>query len=276
MEMRRSRRLRGLVPEESLLQQIYFICQREIDIGSLTRCQRTSCGGVFMHKSCHRHMVTTLPTCGNCRRNNAEYQRETVLETDEEMEPVEENPFEITLGMAPPARNTLVVMKLIEYRLKRRYIHTHYRRSHFWPEIPYEADPSIWLNYELFTRLFPSNPLYVHGGVMLPTSATSAMRHAVYRMFMYNTPFTVFEITNPFAFRLLFIRNLTTNTLRVDNLWFMPHSGCPPLYPDLFFCCPLSLEDVLHRRERERRRREAIDTIHEYRDQALLLRRTIL
>ena len=213
-------------------------------------------------------MVTTLPTCGNCRRNNAEYQRETVLETDEEMEPDEENPFEITIGMAPPARNTLVVMKLIEYRLKRRYIHTHYRRSHFWPEIPYEADPSIWLNYELFTRLFPSNPLYVHGRVMLPTSATSAMRHAVYRMFMYNTPFTVFEITNPFAFRLLFIRNLTTNTLRVDNLWFMPHSGCPPLYPDLLFCCSLSLEDVLHRRERERRRREAIDTIHEYRDRA--------
>ena len=182
-------------------------------------------------------MVTTLPTCGNCRRENAEYQREIVLETDEEMESDEENPFEITIGMAPLVRNTHVVMELIEYRRERRYIHTHDRRSVFWPEIPFEVDSSIWLNYyyklELFTRLFPDNPLYVHGRVMLPTSATSAMRHAVYRIFMYNTPFTVFDITSRFAFRLLFIRNVTTNTLRVDNLCLMPYSGGSPLYPDL-------------------------------------------
>ena len=174
------------MPEESLLEQVCFICQREIDIDSLTRCQGTSCCGVFMHKSCHRQMVTTLPTCGNCRHENAEYQREIVLETNEEMESDEENPFEITIGMALPARNTHVVMKLIEYRRERRYIHTHYCWSVFWPEIPFEAELSIWLNYycklELFTRLLPDNPLYVHSRVMSPTSATSAIRHAVYRM----------------------------------------------------------------------------------------------
>ena len=47
-----------------------------------------------------------LSTCGNCGRENDEYQREIVLETDEEMESDEENPFEITIDMAPPARNT--------------------------------------------------------------------------------------------------------------------------------------------------------------------------
>ena len=136
MALRRSRRLRGLVPEESLLQQVCFICQREIDISSLTRCQRTSCCGVFMHKTCHRQMVTMLPTCGNCRRENDEYQREIVLETDEELESDEENPFEIPIGTTPPPRNTHVVRELIEYRRERRYLNTHYRRSVFWRSYP--------------------------------------------------------------------------------------------------------------------------------------------
>ena len=231
MALRRSRRLRGLAPEESRLEQVCFICQRELDIGSLTRCQRTSCGGVFMHRSCHHQMVTTLPTCCNCQRENDEYQREIVLETDEEMESDEEN---------PQARNSQVVRDLIEYRRVRRYLNTHSRRSVFWPEVPFEANPSIWLNYyhklELFTRLFPDNPLYVHGRVMLPVTDTSAMRHAVYTMFMYNTPFTVFDITNRFPFSLLFIRDVSTDTLRVDNLCLMPYSGGPPLYPDLLYC----------------------------------------
>ena len=88
-------------------------------------------------------MVTTLPTCGNFRRKNDEYQREIVLKTDEEMESDDENPFEITLGMAPPARSTQVVMELIQYRRERRYLNTHCRHSVFWPEVPFEADPSI-------------------------------------------------------------------------------------------------------------------------------------
>ena len=74
---------------------------------------------------------------------------------------------------------------------------------------------------------------------MLPVTDTSAMRHAVYRMFMYNTPFSVFDITRRFACRLLFIRNGTVNTLRVDNLCLMPYSGGPPLYPDLLYCWSL-------------------------------------
>ena len=183
-------------------------------------------------------MVTTLPTCGNCRRENDAYQREVVLETDEEIESDEDDPFEI--GTIPPLRNGPVVAELVQYRRERRYLHTHYFQSVFWPECPFEADPSIWLGYyyklELFTRLFPDNPLYVHGRVMLPVTDTSPMRHAVYRMFMYNTPFSVFDITRRYAFRLLFIRNVTANTLRVDNLCLMPYSGGAPLYPDLTYC----------------------------------------
>ena len=242
LTMRRSRRLADLAPEEPLLQQVCFICQRELDIGSLTRCQRTSCCHVFMHKPCHRQMVTTLPKCGNCRHENADYQREIVLETDEELESEgEENPFEISVSAGTrPATNGQVVAELGAYRMERRYLHTHYRHSTFWPDVPYEADPSIWLGYyykmELFIRLFLNEPLYVHGRVLLPVTATSVMRHAVYRMFMYNTPFCVFDLIRCYKFRLLFIRDGRTDTLRVENLYLMPYNGGPPLYPDLTYC----------------------------------------
>ena len=72
-------------------------------------------------------MVTMLPTCGNCRRENDEYQREIVLETDEEVESDGKNPFEMPIGTAPPLRNAQVVRELIEYRRKRRCLNTHYR-----------------------------------------------------------------------------------------------------------------------------------------------------
>ena len=238
--MRCSRRLAGLAPEEPLLQQVCFICQRELDIGSLTRCQRTSCCRVFMHKSCHHRMVTTLFRCGNCRHENAEYQREVVLETDEEVESEEEDDVFDSIAGTRPATDGQVVAELCAYRMERRYLHTRYPNSTFWPEVPFEADPSIWLGYyykmELFIRLFVNEPLYIHGRVLLPVTATPAMRHAVYRMFMYNTPFSVFDLTRCFKFRLLFVRDGLTDTLRVENLCLMPYNGGPPLYPDLQFC----------------------------------------
>ena len=185
-------------------------------------------------------MVTTLRRCGNCRHENAEYQREVVLETDEEMESEEEEDdvFDSIAGTRP-ANDSQLVAELCAYRMERRYMHTHYRNSTFWPEVPFEADPGIWLDYyykmELFIRLIINEPLYVHGRVLLPVTATPAMRHAVYRMFTYNTPFCVFDLTRCFKFRFLFIRD-SINTLRVETLCLMPYSGGPPYYPDLQFC----------------------------------------
>lgn len=143
MELRRSRRLRGLVPEESRIQQVCFLCQRDTDINFLTRCKRTSCYGVLMHKSCHRQMVSMLPTCGNCRRRNDDFQRKIVLETDEEMVSGKEHPFAMSEGTIPTT--THVGRELTEYRRDRRYLNTHYQGPLFWQEVPYEADPGIWL-----------------------------------------------------------------------------------------------------------------------------------
>ena len=91
-EHTRSQRLFSLEPEERGLQS--FICQRDIEIDTLPRGQRTSCCGVFMHRLCHQEMVTRVRTCGNCLHKNAEFEGEVVLEMDEEMEEDEDNPFD--------------------------------------------------------------------------------------------------------------------------------------------------------------------------------------
>ena len=234
-ELRRSRRPRGLAPEESPLEQVCFICQRGIDINSVTRCQCTPCCGVFMHKPCYSQMVATLPTCGHCRSENEGYQREVVLETDEELES-DDDPFEI--GTLHHNGVGGVLRELRQYRNEQRFARTHYYGSLFWTELPYVADAGIWLDYyhklEAFMRLFSRYHLYVHGRVSLPVDSTVAMRRAMYRMFVFNTPFTVFSMTQGFHFRLLFVRDDISNTVRVDHLSLLPHSGGPPLYRDDF------------------------------------------
>ena len=126
---RRSRRLRGLAPEESSLQELCFNCQRNIDIGSLSRYCRTSCCRVLMHRACHREMVTRVRNCGNCRRENVEFTG-VVLETDEEMEDDddEDNPFEIQ------GTNALerMVNELRLYRDRNRHFHTHNPNTYLW------------------------------------------------------------------------------------------------------------------------------------------------
>ena len=53
MSLRRSRRLRGLAPEEQAIDQVCVICQGRIFVNLLGRCVRTSCCGMLMHRACH-------------------------------------------------------------------------------------------------------------------------------------------------------------------------------------------------------------------------------
>ena len=199
---RRSRRLRGLVPEEPPLQQVCFICQGNIDIGSLARCQRTACCHVWMHRTCHHQMVTRVRTCGHCRRENAEFTG-VVLETDEE----EENDDQGT---------ERVRLELNEYRMERRDLHTHRVGSYLWSRFPYEFElyvrqpcVAIWYLYytllEDFVAQFQNRPLYVHGRVMLPVPVTSGVRCLVYRFFVFNTPFSVYDMIQIQRFMTFFV-----------------------------------------------------------------------
>lgn len=103
-------------------------------------------------------MVSMLPTCANCRpRKNDEFQRQIVLESNEQMDSdEEEDPFSMGEGTIPTT--THVVRELTEYRRGRSHLNTHYQGFLFWQEVPYEVEPGIWLDYyhklEWITRLF--------------------------------------------------------------------------------------------------------------------------
>jgi len=85
--MRRSRRLRGLAPEEQAIDQVCFICHLRIHGNHLSRCVSTPCCSVFMHRSCYDSMVERLSTCGNCRSPNVGHvPGGDILETDEELD----------------------------------------------------------------------------------------------------------------------------------------------------------------------------------------------
>ena len=233
-EPRRSRRLRGLEPEEQGLQ--CFICQRDIEIDTLSRCQPTSCCGAFLHKLCHREMVTRSRTCGNCRREHVGFQQEVVLETDEEMDDEEDNPFDIG---TIPVSNEHVVRELFEYRNDNRHLYTHYEGSAYWNMLPFHIPPRVWYDYydmlERFTHVFLHENMYVHGRVLLPCEETSETRDAVYRMFLYNTPFAVFNVVRTLRFRLFFVRDDRDDRedyVRITTLCLLPYGGGPPFYQD--------------------------------------------
>ena len=227
---RRSRRLRGLAPEESRLQQVCFICQRNLDIGSLSRCCRTSCCRVLMHRTCHREMVTRVRNCGNCRRENAEF-TEVVLETDEEMEGEDEdNPFEIQ------GTNALERMRneLRLYRDQNRHFHTHSPNTYLWPSLPFIIDPHVWYRcnamLEAFVTLFRGRPMYVPGQVMLPVPVTAETRSVLYRLFVFNTPYNLYDLIQIQRFRLFFIYVEEQANVEVQRFRLLPFSGGPSLY----------------------------------------------
>ena len=101
----------------------------------------------------------------------------------------------------------IVARQLNEYRNDTRYLYKHFNGSVFQNIVPYKADPSIWLDYygqlEMFIRLIPHARLFEHARVTLVCKATR--EEAVYKMFVYNTPYTIFDMTMGFRFRLLFV-----------------------------------------------------------------------
>ena len=123
MELRRSRRLRGLLPEVQNVDQVCFICKLGIDINSLTRCKSTPCCGAFLHRRCYQEMLTRAQACRNCRHVHATEEDEIVLETDEELE---YDPFEMPQGtnFANRINADIVARELNEYGNDTRNLYT--------------------------------------------------------------------------------------------------------------------------------------------------------
>ena len=234
VEPRRSRRLRGLAPEEAPIQQVCFICQRDIDIGSLTICQRTPCCGVFMHRRCYQEMERQVRTCGNCRRVINEEQPEIVLETDEELG--DDDDDDIDPFVLPSGANGLVRLRqeLARYRGEDRPRRSHHEGSYMWHELPYDVDPDIWQCYyvmvENFVTLFTNQIMYVHGCVRLPVEPTREIRNVLYRLFIFNTPYSTYNLIRIQRFRLFFRRVEGLRNIVIQHLCLLPFPGGPSIY----------------------------------------------
>jgi len=233
---RRSRRLRGQIPEETLLQQVCFICQRDIHIDSLAMCQRTPCCGVFTHRRCYQEMERRVLTCGNCRRVIDDIQPEVVLETDEEMG---EDDDDAATFVLPSGSNRAFVRferELERYRSESRPNHCHHEGSYLWYELPYDLDPDIWRLYYVrlrnFVILFPDRDLYIHGIVQLPVEPTREVRAILYRLFIYNTPFALYDLIRIQRFRLFFRRVEGLRSIVIQFVHLLPYPGGPSTYPE--------------------------------------------
>lgn len=205
------------MPEEQILDQVCFICQGSIEIGSLTRCVKTACCDVFMHWRCHREMVTRVQRCGNCRRDNPEYTREIAMETDEEMSDgelsdgyVSDNPFALPAGRPPGFHQFTLGQELHAYLEENRPLNSHYEGSPFWYDLPYNINSFVWNRYYYYlheyVRRYTHIHAYVHGQVLLPVEPTSVNRTVIYRLFFYNKPFAFFDWVDALRFRLFFVR----------------------------------------------------------------------
>ena len=77
--------------------------------------------------------------------------------------------------------------------------------------------------------------MHVHGRVHVLSEVTSAMRSAVYRMFLHNTPFAVFNVVNSLRFRLFFMRDDSVTDIQITDLCVLPYGGGPPIYRALLY-----------------------------------------
>ena len=75
----------------------------------------------------------------------------------------------------------------------------------------------------------------MRGRVQVPYEVTSAMRAAVYQMFLYSMPFSVFDVVRTVRFRLFFIRDDSVMNIQITSLCLLPFGGGPPFYEDLLY-----------------------------------------
>ena len=176
--------------------------------------------------------MTRVRNCGNCRRENAEFTG-IVLETDEEMDEEEEDdPFEMS-GSNPLER---MRNELSLYREQNRHFHTHNPNTHLWSTLPFIIDPHIWRRYydmlEAFVALFRGRPMYVHGQVLLPVPVMFDTRSVFYRLFVFNTPYHLYDMIQIQRFRLFFVHVEGQTNVEIQRFQLLPFPGGPSLYPE--------------------------------------------
>jgi len=187
-----------------------------------------------MHRRCYQEMERRVLTCGNCRHVINEDEPEVVLETDEELEE-DDNDEDVSLVL-PSGADGLVRLdrELEQYRSENRPSHCHHEGSYLWDELPYDLDSDVWRLYYVrlrnFVILFPNRDLYVHGCVQLPVEPTREIRAILYCLFIYNTPYTVYNLIRIQRFRLFFRRVEGLRNIVIQYVHLLPFPGGPSIY----------------------------------------------
>jgi ABC-type sulfate transport system permease subunit len=100
--------------------------------------------------------------------------------------------------------------------------------------IPLAIDPGVWLAYYtellLFAERFPQQSMYIHARINLPVHDSPIIRFVIYSLFVYNTPYAMFNLINGISFRILFNYEPGRNGIDCNHLELLPSSGGPPLY----------------------------------------------
>jgi len=177
-------------------------------------------------------MERQVQTCGNCRRVINEELPEIVLETDEELEDDDDDdPFVLPAGTNGLAR---LEQELEQHRSENRPTRSHHEGSYMWNEMPYDVNPDIWQQYytmlENFVTLFANRVMYVHGCVHLPVEPTREIRAVLYRLFIFNTPYSTYNLIGIQKFRVFFRRVEGQRDVVIQYLCLLPFPGGPSLY----------------------------------------------
>jgi len=74
--------------------------------------------------------------------------------------------------------------------------------------------------------------MYVHGRLLLRVPVTPEVRSLVYRLFVFNTPFSVYDMIQIQRFRLLFVHVEGRTSARIEELYLHPYAGGPSFYQE--------------------------------------------
>ena len=100
--------------------------------------------------------------------------------------------------------------------------------------MPYYVDPDIWHHYYVmldnFVTLFPNRIMYVNGCVRLPVEATREIRGVLYWLFIFNTPYSTYNLIQIQRFRPFFRWEEGRRDVVIQYLCLLPFAGGPALY----------------------------------------------
>ena len=74
--------------------------------------------------------------------------------------------------------------------------------------------------------------MYVHARVNIPVHDSPSIRFVIYSLFIYNTPYAMFNMINGISFRILFNYQPGRYGIGFNHLELLPSGGGPSLYSD--------------------------------------------